>query len=273
MSPCPSQVSTAHGSVAVEVHPWSAAQLAPFRLRTGTPPASAGAVVLDQRAAQRLGVRPGSRCNSRSRPGSRTFTVGGIAAAAKSAPTATVFVDDAEAAALSGQATQVIGVLADPGVSTHTLAGAVAKALPARPHRPFGAYAKVYTGAERGSVESTDVDNGRGFVVALSSVFGGVTLLIAALVIAGTVGLSVKQRHRDIALLRAIAATPRQVRRMVVRETLAIGVVAAAAGIWPGSVGRRLAARPVRLPRAWCRPRSPPTCPGCRPWSRPPRPC
>ena len=63
------------------------------------------------------------------------------------------------------------------------------------------------------------------------------TLLIAVLVIAGTVGLSVTQRHRDIALLRAIAATPRQVRRMVVREAAVLGVLAAATGVWPGLSG------------------------------------
>jgi putative ABC transport system permease protein len=231
----PTQVSTPRASAAVEVHPWSAAQLAPFRLRTGTPPSSAGELVLDQHVAERLGVRSGQSVRLALASGPQTFTVRGIAAPAGASPTAaTVFVDDAEAGAVSGRATQVIGVLADPGVATHTLANAVAKALPARPDRPFGAYAKVYTGAGRGSAESTDVDNGREFVVALSGVFGGVTLFIAALVIAGTVGLSVKQRHRDIALLRAIAATPRQVRRMVVREAVAVGLLAAATGVWPG---------------------------------------
>jgi putative ABC transport system permease protein len=59
-------------------------------------------------------------------------------------------------------------------------------------------------------------------------------LLIATLVIAGTVSLSIRLRHRDVALLRAIAATPRQVRRMVIVESAVVGIVAAGAGIWPG---------------------------------------
>jgi putative ABC transport system permease protein len=231
----PSQLGTPRGDVPVEVHPWSAAQLAPFRLRAGTPPSSADELVLDQHLAERQGVRPGQQVRLGLASGPRTFTVRGLAAPAGAAPAAaTVFVTDTEAGALSDRVTQVIGVLPAPGVATHTLADTVARDLPSRPRRPFGAYPEVYTGADRGSVESTDVDNGREFVVALSGTFGGVTLSIAALVISGTVGLSVKQRHRDIALLRAIAATPRQVRRMVVRETLAIGVLAAAAGIWPG---------------------------------------
>ena len=84
------------------------------------------------------------------------------------------------------------------------------------------------------SSESPDVADGREVVIAVSSVFGGATLLIAILVIAGTVGLSVKQRHRDIALLRALAATPGQVRRLVIRETLVLGLLATIAGVWPG---------------------------------------
>ena len=37
---------------------------------------------------------------------------------------------------------------------------------------------------------------------------GGTSLLVAVLVVVGTFALSVQQRHRELALLRAIAATP-----------------------------------------------------------------
>ena len=42
------------------------------------------------------------------------------------------------------------------------------------------------------------------------------------------------QREREVALLRAIAATPRQVRRMIAWEALVVGLIAAAAGVAPG---------------------------------------
>jgi len=136
----------------------------------------------------------------------------------------TVFVDDSEAEALAGHPgwAEVIGVVAEPGVDRTALTNAVAAALPPTADRAVDAYPRVYAGPERGVVESPDVADGREFVIAVSSVFGGATLLIAILVIAGTVGLSVKQRHRDIALLRAIAATPRQVRRLVIREAVVL---------------------------------------------------
>jgi putative ABC transport system permease protein len=235
-SAVPGQLISGAGTAAVRLHPWSAAPLAPFTLRSGSAPAGGGQVVLDQRLAARTGARPGQNVRLGLASGTRTFIVAGVAAPTGAAPeTSTVFLDDPDARALSGGAVEVIGVLGDP--ADGRLADAVRHALPPEPSRLSGAYPRVFTGAGRGSVESPDVGNGREFVIAVSSVFGGCALLIAVLVIAGTVGLSVKQRHRDIALLRALAATPRQVRRMVVREATALGLLAAAAGIWPGLVG------------------------------------
>lgn len=233
----PGQLIFGGRPVAVQVHPWSAARLAPFTVRAGSAPATGGQVVLDQALAARSGARPGRAVRLDLASGVRTFTVAGIVATTGAAPESpSVFVDDATARTLSGHATEVIGVLADPGVATPTVAAAVRRALP-QTVRLAGAYPRVYVGSGRGSVESPDVDNGREFVISVSSVFGGVTLLIAVLVIGGTVGLSVKQRQRDIALLRAVAATPRQIRRMVVREAAALGLVAGATGIWPGLAG------------------------------------
>ena len=226
----PGQLIAGGRTAPVELHPWSAARLAPFTLTAGAAPA-AGEVVLDQSIADRIGARPGREISLGLASGTRTFTVGGIAAAAGAAPI--VFLNDTALPA----APQVIGVFGRPGVGPKALADAVRHVLPPPPHRLSGAYPRVFTGAGRGSVESAEVANGREFVIAVSSVFGGCALLIAVLVIAGTVGLSVKQRHRDIALLRALAATPRQVRRMVVREAAVLGLVAGAAGTWPGLLG------------------------------------
>ena len=54
-------------------------------------------------------------------------------------------------------------------------------------------------------------------------------------------GLSIQQREREIALLRAVAATPGQIRRMIAFEALIVGLVGAAAGLWPGTIlGREL---------------------------------
>lgn len=229
-----------NGAAAAEVHPWAAARLAPFTLRAGSAPATSDEVVIEQRLAASIGAQPGRQVRLRLATGLKTFTVSGIAAPTSSVPgDPTVFVDSAEARTLTGHPGQadVIGVLADPGVSAGTLANAVRSVLPPEPGRPSGAYARVYAGADRGAVEPVGGTTGPEVVIAVSAAAGGSALLIAMLVIAGTVGLSVTQRRRDIALLRAIAATPRQVRRMVVRETTMLGLLAGATGVWPGLAG------------------------------------
>ena len=60
-------------------------------------------------------------------------------------------------------------------------------------------------------------------------------------------GLSIQQREREIALLRAVAGTPGQIRRMISWEAAIVGLVGSAAGIWPGAVlGRELTEGLVR---------------------------
>jgi putative ABC transport system permease protein len=220
------------GGVAAEGHPWAAAVLTPYRLRDGVAPA-AGQVVVD--AA--LGVRAGDSVRLVLPQGVRTYPVSGVAASAGvGAPT--VFFSDAEAAALAGHpgAADVLGVLGVSGVDGRALAKSVQAVMPVRAE-PAGAETRVYAGADRGLVESPGVGESKELLIAVSSVFGGNTLLIAAIVIAGAVGLSIRQRHRDVALLRAIAATPRQVRRMVVVETLVLAVLAGLTAVWPGLAG------------------------------------
>src|SRR6516165_6183037 len=66
-------------------------------------------------------------------------------------------------------------------------------------------------------------------------------------VVASTLGLSIQQREREIALLRAVAATPGQVRRMIAWEAGIVALIGSAAGIWPGILlGRALARALVR---------------------------
>src|SRR5206468_2376717 len=72
-------------------------------------------------------------------------------------------------------------------------------------------------------------------------------MLIAIFVVAGTMALIIQQREHEIALLRAVAATPGQVRRMIAWEATIISLVASAAGVVPGAaLGKALARGFVR---------------------------
>ena len=65
-----------------------------------------------------------------------------------------------------------------------------------------------------------------------------------AILLASITSLAIEQRHRELALLRTIGATPRQVRRLVVRQTMRPAFLAAAAGALAGPMfGRELFAR------------------------------
>ncbi len=71
---------------------------------------------------------------------------------------------------------------------------------------------------------------GGGDVISFAVPFGFTCLLVSAFAVAGTFSLSVQQRTREIALLRAVAATPGQVRRLIAYEALVVTAVAAVPG-------------------------------------------
>lgn len=64
--------------------------------------------------------------------------------------------------------------------------------------------------------------------------FGTVAVVVAGLVIANTFAVLLAQRTRELALLRCVGATARQVRRSVLGEALATGLVSSALGVAAG---------------------------------------
>lgn len=66
--------------------------------------------------------------------------------------------------------------------------------------------------------------------------FAYLALFVAGFVIFNTFSVVVTQRFRELALIRAVGGTPGQVRRSLLLEGLAIGVVASAVGIVAGAV-------------------------------------
>ena len=84
-------------------------------------------------------------------------------------------------------------------------------------------------------------------LIAVTASFGGLALFIAIFVVASTMGLSIQQREREIALLRAVAATPGQIRRMIAWEATIIAAGGVSGGNLAGILlGRALARALVR---------------------------
>ncbi|GAA1883327.1 ABC transporter permease [Asanoa iriomotensis] len=75
----------------------------------------------------------------------------------------------------------------------------------------------------------------------MASVAGGWCLLIVAFAVTSTLTLAVRQRDRELALLRSVGATPGQVGRMVVVEAAVVALAAAVLAVPAGyGLGRLL---------------------------------
>ncbi|GLY99419.1 FtsX-like permease family protein [Actinoplanes sp. NBRC 103695] len=94
--------------------------------------------------------------------------------------------------------------------------------------------AETFAGADRGKAENTADGAAQDLLVQVGGAFGGYVVLLVIFVVAGLVGLSVRHRRRDLALLRAIAATPGQVRRMLVAEAALLTGIATVLGLPAG---------------------------------------
>src|SRR3954471_13961286 len=220
-------VGAAIGDVSVPVrlggreavaHGWGSAQLTPYVLSAGRAPARPGEVVAGYRAAL------GSRLSLASTEPARKVTVVGVARPRHPVSQQTaIFVTDAEATRLGGHPGRVdaIGVLAGAGFDASRL-------------RAVAGGAQVLTGDARGNAEHPDLQAARMTLIPVTAAFTGLALFIAMFVVISTMGLSIQQREREIALLRAVAATPGQIRRMLGWEAALVGLVGSAAGVWPG---------------------------------------
>lgn len=196
-------------------HAWASARLAPYRLRDGTPPRD-GEVVLDTATAARARVGTGEDVELLVAGARHEFRVAGVV----DGPVAAMFFAERDARRFTAHPDRadVIGVLPAPGTSVGDLAGRMPAGL------------TVLTGDDRGAAEFAGIGASRLPLVLLSAIFGGMVLIVMALVVWATISLSVRQRQRELALLRATGATPDQVRGLVVRETLLVAVLACAGG-------------------------------------------
>ena len=224
-------------SLSVDGHGWSSAQLTPYRLISGRAPASPGDVVLDANLAADLHLTINSQLQAQAHGTAFAWRVVGIADSASSLAPA-LFVTDPLATALTGQPGLVdsVAVYPSPGTSTGALATRITAALPQ-------GSALVLTGAARGRAEFPDAAGQSANLIPLAGASGGLMTMVAVFIVASTLGLAVQLRRRQIALLRAVGAAPRQLRRLVLCQTLLVAVPAAGLGLLPTeAAGRQLLA-------------------------------
>ncbi|MGH3171591.1 MAG: ABC transporter permease, partial [Trebonia sp.] len=218
----------------IQGHGWSSAQLTPYRLIGGHEPTAPDDVVIDRGLAGRLNAWPGSTLDVLAHGTTVSLRVVGIAAAP--AQTSTMFFTDQRAQALLGRPGQVdtIAVFPDSTTSTATVAQRITAAL-------SNSGVLVLTGTARSRAEFPDAAGESANLIPLAATAGGLLILVAMFNVACTLALSVQLRRRQIALLRASGATPGQLRRLILCETLLLALPAAGLALLPTQViGRGL---------------------------------
>jgi len=211
---------------------WAADErLNPFELVAGRAPRGADEVVVDRSSADNAGLSVGDRTSVLTAAAPLDMTVVGIATFAgqdnRAGNHTVLFSPDTADRLLGGNGTvDSVAVLAEDGVDQAELARRVDDVLPAADEAVTGSA----LAEENGKRTNEDVT----FFSLFMTVFAVVALLVGAFIISNTFTILVAQRTRELALLRAIGASGRQVRRSVVLEALAVGVVASAAGLLAG---------------------------------------
>jgi putative ABC transport system permease protein len=203
-----------------------AGELSPFRLKEGQFATGPDQVVIDAGTADREGYSVGDLISVQARGPERKMEVSGIATFGDvdSIGTATFALFDLHAAQSlfdkQGRYTELL-VGGPDSVRTE-----LSSSLPGS--------VQVQTAAADDRFTLDELKSFVKFLKILLLVFGGVAVVVGAFTIYNTLSITVAQRSRELALLRALGATRRQVLRSVVVEALAIGTVASAIGVAAG---------------------------------------
>ena len=196
-------------------------------------------MAIDAATARKAGFRLGDRVGIVFQNGRETFTLVGLIGFGEN--------DSLLGATLAGfdlpTAQRVLGkqglvdevdVKAADGVSPTELQERVAATLPE--------HVEALTGTQVADDGTAAVRDAMGPFTTVLLVFAGVSLFVGSFVIWNTFSVLVAQRRRDVALLRAVGATRRQVLGGVLAEAAVIGAVSGGLGLLVG-VGLALGIR------------------------------
>nr|WP_181428835.1 FtsX-like permease family protein [Modestobacter versicolor] len=216
-------------------HGWSSVELTGDAALDGSAPTGTGEVALGSDVAPAASV--GDTVDLVVAGQSARYRVSGLVEATG------LFFADATAADLAEQAgaatpgdVDLIGLRTEPG-TTDVVADA-ARDLVA------GSSLTVATGGDRGDVAEPGAAAARPLLLLLAGSLSGILLLVVGFAVAGALAVSIAGQRRELALLRAIGATPRQIRRLAAGQALAIAAVAVVPGV---ALGFLLAGQMRRL--------------------------
>ncbi len=201
----------------------------PLSFTAGHAPVSTGQIALNQSAAKLSGLQLGSRTKVVvPSQGTINVTVAGIySTSADSGGYVGAYFSHHQAVSLFTDGKHVAAVdVAAVGVSPEKLRDGISAAL--------GADYTVKTGAQVRADTLASLDTALSFVNYFLLAFGLIALLVGTFIIYNTFSMILAQRLRELALLRAIGASPRQVSRSVLLEALLVGLMGSVIGLVTG---------------------------------------
>ncbi|MGW3317089.1 ABC transporter permease [Streptomyces fungicidicus] len=203
-----------------------------YPLADGRAPKGEGEILIDSETAKRAGYEVGDTVRmSVDGPvmepeitGIFTTDDGNVAAGGS----LTLF-DTASAQKLFGKAGTFdeIDVKAKDGVSDTALEAQLKKALPSDA-------VETTTGTRLADDQAEAIASSMSGIKQGLLVFAGIALFVGTFIIANTFTMLVAQRTKELALMRAVGASRRQVTRSVLIEAFVVGAVAAVAGLLAG---------------------------------------
>ena len=206
--------------------------LNPLTVLSGRWPSAQGEVGMDTNTASDEKLVVGDRVGVIPRGGKvQTFRVVGIVEFGQSSSLggATLAIFDlptAQALFHKQGKLDEIDVAARPGMTSAALVTQLRDILP--PHT------QVRTSEAQARKSSSDTSSGLKILQYFLLAFGGIALFVGSFVITNTLSITVAQQTREFATLRAMGATGRQVRRVVVVEGFVTGLFASCIGLFVG---------------------------------------
>ncbi|WP_405949454.1 ABC transporter permease [Streptomyces prunicolor] len=221
-------VASSSGDPQVSGHGWSSTKLLADTHVEGSAPTGSGEVAVDSATAAAAGIKPGDRVqvvvNSRPASGYRVSAV-------VNTPGAGVYFADKTAVGMSGLAgradrVDLVGLRTTPGAEARVAAEVRTKLK--------GTGLLTLTGAERGDTAAPGAGASRSLLVLLAGSLSGIVLLITGFVMASALAVAIGGQRRDLALMRAVGATPQQIRRLAAAQSTVVAAVAVAPGVGLG---------------------------------------
>ncbi|UNO41613.1 ABC transporter permease [Streptomyces sp. MST-110588] len=203
-----------------------------YPLKAGAAPKGAGEIALDAGTAERAGYRVGDTVRISVDGPVRTVRLAGIVTTDDGAVTAggTLTLFDTPTAQKQFAAPgrfEEIDVKAAPGTSQTELKAAVDQVLPK-------GVAKTTTARQIAEKQAEAADRGTSSLRDGMLGFAAISLFVGIFIIANTFTMLVAQRTKELALLRAVGASRRQVTRSVLLEATVVGAAAGVTGLVAG---------------------------------------